>query len=119
MKNRYLKDSFKHASHGIYQGIKTERNLKTEAIIGAIVLMVALMLKVKPSEWAVLLLTIGFVLVTELLNTAIEYTVDMVCGDQYHELAKYAKDIAAGATLLASLTAVAVGLFIFIPHMTH
>lgn len=119
MKNRFLKESFKHASHGIHQGIKTERNLRTEALIGAGVLGFAFFLGVTPVEWAVLMLTIGFVLAAELLNTAIEYAVDMVCGDQYHELAKYAKDIAAGAALIASVTAAAVGAAIFLPYLAR
>ena len=68
-------------------------------------------------EWLILILTIGFVIVTELLNTAIEYTVDLVCGNTYNELAKYSKDIAAGATLVASLIAIIIGCVLYIPKL--
>lgn len=117
MKNRYLKDSFAHAFRGISQAFKTERNIRIDALIGSLVLLVSTFLKLSLVEWAILIILIGFVIVTELLNTAIEYTVDMVCGNKYHELAKYSKDIAAGATLLAALTAALVGGMILVPKV--
>jgi diacylglycerol kinase (ATP) len=67
-------------------------------------------------EWAILLITMGFVLVSETMNTAIETVVDLV-SPEYHELAGHAKDVAAGAVLLAALTAVGVALAILAPRL--
>ncbi|CDZ99975.1 Undecaprenol kinase [Jeotgalicoccus saudimassiliensis] len=66
-------------------------------------------------EWLFIITAIFLVLITEVLNSAIEYTVDLVTGD-YHILARYAKDIAAAAVLLASIYAVIVGMVILIPY---
>lgn len=115
MKNRNLNESFKHAGHGILQAFKTETNIKLHTLAGILASIAAVVLKISLVEWVVVILLIGFVIVAELLNTAIEYTVDMVCGDTYNELAKYSKDIAAGATLIAAVTAVLAGGVIFIP----
>ncbi len=79
--------------------------------------MLGILLKISMVEWLIIIVTIGFVVVTELLNTAIEYTVDLVCGNTYNELAKYSKDIAAGATLVAAIIAVIVGGVVFLPKL--
>lgn len=117
MKSRYLSESFNHAIRGIIQSLKTERNVGIHFSMALLVLVMGLVLKVSLTEWAILIVAIGFVIVSEMLNTAIEYTVDMVCGDTYNELAKYSKDIAAGATLIAALTSAVVGLIIFTPKL--
>jgi len=115
MKNRNLNQSFVHAGHGILQAFKTETNIKLHTLAGILATLAGILLEISRVEWILLIMMIGFVVVVELLNTAIEYTVDMVCGDTYNELAKYSKDIAAGATLLAAVTALIVGLIIFMP----
>jgi undecaprenol kinase len=86
-------------------------------MFATIAVLMGVLLKLTMTEWLVLVLTIGFVIVAELLNTAIEYTVDMVCGKTYNELAKYSKDIAAGATLIAAIIAAIIGCIIFIPKI--
>lgn len=115
MKNRNLKESFVHAGNGILQAFKTENNIKRHTLAGALAVLAGVVLRISPIEWCIVLLLIGFVFVAEMLNTAIEYTVDMVCGDTYNELAKYSKDIAAGATLVAAITALMIGAVIFVP----
>lgn len=117
MKNRHLKESFTHAFNGLYQAFKTERNVKIHYLLGLVAVLMAIILHISNMEWVILILTIGFVIVTELLNTAIEYTVDLVCGNTYNELAKYSKDIAAGATLVASMIAIIIGCVLYIPKL--
>lgn len=117
MKNRNLNESFSHAFSGIVQAFKTENNIKRHTLAAALTILAAVILDISTMEWIITLLLIGFVVVAELLNTAIEYTVDMVCGDTYNELAKYSKDIAAGATLVAAITAVIAGLVIYLPKV--
>ena len=117
MKNRNLRSSFSHAFNGIIQAFKTERNVKLHTMFGLLAILFGVYFKISVLEWLIIVLTIGFVIVAELLNTAIEYTVDMVCGNNYNELAKYSKDIAAGATLVAAIVAVIIGAIIFIPKI--
>ena len=115
MKNRDLNQSFSHAFNGIVQAYKTENNIKRHTLMGALVTLAGVVLEISLIEWVIVIVLVGFVFVAELLNTAIEYTVDMVCGDTYNELAKYSKDIAAGATLVAAITAALAGAVIFVP----
>jgi len=117
MKNRYLKESFSHAIHGLYQAFKTERNIKLHCLFGGMVFLLAIVIGLDFIEWALIIIAIAMVLITELLNTAIEYTVDLVCGDTYNELAKYSKDIAAGATLIAAVFAIGIGAVVFLPKV--
>lgn len=117
MKNRNLTESFSHAGNGIVQAFKTENNIKLHCLFALLSIAAGIVLKISVTEWLIITIVIGFVVVSELLNTAIEYTVDMVCGDTYNELAKYSKDIAAGATLLAAITASIVGAIIFFPKV--
>lgn len=67
-------------------------------------------------EWLFIITAVFLVLITETLNSAIEYTVDLITGD-YHILARYAKDIAAAAVLLASIYAVIAGMVILLPYL--
>jgi diacylglycerol kinase len=84
---------------------------------GCVVVLAAL-LGLRGAELAVLVLTIGLVLVLEALNTALEALVDLV-SPGYHPLAKVAKDVAAAAVLLAAITAVAVGLVVLGPRLAE
>lgn len=117
MKNRMLRDSFRNAFRGLYQAFKTERNIKLHCLSTILATGLAIYLEFTAFEWVVLALTITMVFAAELLNTAIEYTVDMVCGKNYHELAKYAKDIAAGATLVSAFGALIVAAGLFLPKL--
>ncbi len=117
MKNRTLQDSFRNAFRGIYQAFKTESNIKLHCLSGTLAVLMALYLGFSPTEWIFVVLTITLVFITEILNTAVEYAIDMVCGNTYHEIAKYAKDIAAGATLIAAFGAVGVSLLLYLPKI--
>lgn len=117
MKNRKLEDSFRHAFEGIFQAFKTESNIKLHCLSGVLAIILAWVLKFNQLEWVVIVLAITIVFVTEILNTAVEYAIDMVCGNKYNDIAKYAKDIAAGATLIAAFGAVAIALILYLPKM--
>lgn len=117
MKNRKLKDSFKNAFNGIFLAYKTEKNMRYHSVMGIFSIALATFLEFDRIEWAMLILTISFVFVAELLNTAIEYAIDMVCGSNYSDTAKYAKDIAAGATLFAAFCAIVMALFLYLPKI--
>ncbi|MDQ3379242.1 MAG: diacylglycerol kinase [Actinomycetota bacterium] len=107
-----LFDSFNYAAEGIIHALRTQRNLWIHFTIAAAVLVAAVAFGVSRLELMVLLLAITFVLVAELVNTAIEAAVD-VASTSFDPMAKLAKDIAAGAVLIAALNAVAVGYLVF------
>ena len=113
---RRLVNSFKYAVSGIINAYKTEQNLLVHTIIAVIVIVVGILLKLSTIEFAIVALVIGFVIVSEMFNTSIEYTVDMAMPSK-HPLAKIAKDVASGACLLSAITSVAVGLLIYLPKI--
>ena len=99
------------AIEGIIHAVKTERHMKAHFIIAAIVLSLSLFLDIDGQDFVLLILSITFVIFAELINTAIEHTVDLVQED-YHPLAKAAKDVAAGGVLVASIGALVMGYII-------
>jgi len=98
------------------EALARERNLRILVAIALAVVVVGAILRIAAWEWAVLALTIGFVITVELINTALEAAVDLVT-QETHPLAKLSKDVAAGAVLVASLAAVAIGMLILGPHL--
>ncbi len=111
-----LVESFRCAFVGLWHALKTQRNARIHLSIAIMVIVVGIGLKLKGNEWAIIGLTIGFVFVAEMFNTVIEAVIDLVT-EEYHPLAKQAKDVAAGAVLTAAMTAVAVGLLILGPPL--
>jgi len=107
-----LFESFNHAAEGVVHALRTQRNLWIHFTVAAAVLVAAIGFGVSKLELIVLLLAITFVLVAELVNTAIEAAVD-VASTSFDPMAKLAKDMAAGAVLIAALNAVAVGYLVF------
>lgn len=108
--------SFKYAYAGLATAFRTERNLKIHGTITVCVLIAGIAFKLTALEWCIILLTIGLMMVTELLNTAIERTVDLVT-KEFHPLAKQAKDISAGACFFSALISVIIGLVLFLPKI--
>lgn len=108
--------SFKCAFEGLRYVFETQRNFRFHLVAALLVLLIAYWLEITPVGWAVLILTIGCVLVIEMLNTAVEVMVDLISPD-FHPLAKTAKDLAAGAVLLVAITSVLVGIVILGPPL--
>ena len=109
--------SFKYAWSGIAYAFQTQRNFRVHVIVGTLAICLGVFLHLSPVEMAVIGLTIGLVLVMELLNTAIESVVDLTVKQAYHELAKIAKDCAAGAVLVSALAAVLVAGILLLPPL--
>jgi diacylglycerol kinase (ATP) len=107
-----LLDSFNYAFEGIIHVLRTQRNLRIHFVAAVLVFAAALAVGVTRLQLIALVLAIAFVLVAEMLNTAIEGVID-VSTTSFDPNAKLAKDIAAGAVLIASITAVAVGFLVF------
>lgn len=115
-KRKKLRNSFKYAFEGIKEAWKTEQNLKIHFIIMFLVIIAGFVFKITAMEWIVCLLLFALVISLELINTAIETTVDIAM-PEINEKAKYAKDIAAGAVLFSAIISVIVGLIIFLPKI--
>jgi diacylglycerol kinase (ATP) len=111
-RSQSLFHSFNNAAEGVIHALRTQRNLWIHFTIAAAVLVAAVAFGVSKIQLMVLLTAITFVLVAELVNTAIEATVD-VASTAFDPMAKLAKDIAAGAVLISTLNAVAVGYLVF------
>ena len=107
-----LLESFNFAFEGIIHVLRTQRNMRIHFLAAAAVLVVAFATGVRRLELIALLLAIAFVLIAEMINTAIEAAID-VATTAFDPLAKLAKDIAAGAVLIATANAVAVGYLVF------
>jgi diacylglycerol kinase (ATP) len=107
-----LIDSFNYAIEGLIHVLRTHRNMRIHFAIAIAVMVGAVWAGVSRLELIALLLSITFVLVAEMINSAIEQAID-VATTSFDPLAKLAKDIAAGAVLIAAVNAVAVGILVF------
>jgi len=116
MRSRNIFESFRFAFSGLWYALRTQRNTRIHLTIAAAVVALGIYLELSFLHWAVLTLTIGFVLVSEMLNTVAETLVDLV-SPGYHPLAKVIKDVTAGAVLLAALVSVVVGLLLLGPPL--
>jgi len=109
--------SFRYAWAGIAYAFQTQRNFRIHTGIGSVALLLCWALPVSTVEVAIICLTVGAVLVMEILNTALESLVDLTVGQTYHELAKVAKDCAAGAVLMAAIVALLIAALILAPPL--
>ena len=116
MKNKKLINSFKCAIQGIKQAVKTERNVKIHITIMILVIIAGIVLKINTQEWIICIILFGLVISLELVNSAIEATVDIAM-PEINEKAKVAKDVAAGAVLVSAIASAIIGLIIFIPKV--
>ena len=108
MKPRKIAASFNYAIEGVLYAVKSQRNMKIHFFIGILVLILAMALNVSRIELLILLLTIGLVICAEMMNTAVEEVVNLFVND-YHPIARNAKNVAAGGELISSIIAAGVG----------
>jgi diacylglycerol kinase (ATP) len=108
VKHKNVLESTITAGRGIIFALRHQRSIRTIAIIAVTVTALSPWLKLTAVEYMILTITISLVFITELINSGLEYAIDLVT-DDYHDLAKAAKDIAAAAVFLACLNSVIVG----------
>ncbi|MBR4178702.1 MAG: diacylglycerol kinase family protein [Bacilli bacterium] len=113
-----LLNSFTYPIKGLKYAYRNEQNLAVDVGIAALVVIFGFIFNINKYEWAIVMLTIGLVISCELINTAIEATVDLVT-EEYHPLAKVAKDTSAAAVFVFAIVAVIVGLIIFLPKIVN
>lgn len=115
---RSIIDSFNYAVSGIILSIKTEKNMLIHYVIAVSVLGLSLFFDFTRLEFLILLFAISLVLTLEMINTAIEKTVDLIT-KEYHPFARIAKDISAGAVLIAAANALIVGYLLFFDRLNQ
>ena len=108
--------SFVFAGHGVWHAVRTERNMRVHVAAAIAAVIAGAVLGISAVQWACVTLAIGMVLVAEIFNTVIEAMIDLQT-QQFHPLAKIAKDAAAGAVLIASIAAIGVAIAVFVPRL--
>lgn len=116
IKIKKLRSSFKYAFQGLRITWREEQSFRIQVTVAAFVVLLMFCLSLHYIERAILLLAIGFVLGLELLNSQLERVLDFL-QPNHDSRVKAVKDLAAAAVLIASIAAILVGLFIFIPHL--
>lgn len=111
-----LVNSFKYALEGILTAFKTEQNMKIHFLIIILVIIFGIILKITKIEWIICIILFALVISLELINTAIENTVDLITTEK-NPKAKIAKDVAAGAVLVSAIASAIIGLIIFVPKI--
>lgn len=111
-----LAESFKFAFEGLRAAILKGRNFRIQLSFGVAAIILGIILKLKPNEWLDLVIIITFVLILEIMNTAIEALVNLV-SPEFKEKAKIAKDVAAAAVLAASIGSLIIGALLFLPKI--
>ena len=108
--------SFYYATNGIISAFKTEQNLLIHFIALFINIFLMIFLKLNTIEMCIIILACVFVISLEMVNTAIEYAIDMSM-PQIHPLAKISKDVASGAVLVGAIGALVLGIIIYLPKI--
>ena len=116
-KSSSLFESFCNAQRGLKLALRSQRNFVIELLLAFLVIFMAIFFKFTYIEIAILLVMCALVLVCELLNSVIEFTLDAVYKNNYSKLVEMAKDMSAGMVLLSSIASVVVGIVIFVSNM--
>ncbi len=111
-----FKKSMRHAIDGIIYTFKSERNFRIHLCVYCFMIVLSFLLNIQIMEWLFLHLVSGLVIISEIFNTAIEKTLDWI-EPNHHDVVKIVKDICAGGVLISAITAVIIGLIIFVPHI--
>ncbi|MGH2517939.1 MAG: diacylglycerol kinase family protein, partial [Ktedonobacterales bacterium] len=96
--------------------VRTQRNMRVHIFLAVVAVALGIWLRISPVEFAMIFVAITGVVVSEMINTVAEACVDLAT-QEYHPLARVAKDVAAGAVLLSALLAVVIACFVYLPHL--
>mgnify|MGYP005610248309 FL=1 len=108
--------SFSHAGRGLKLFIRTTHNAWIHIAVAVVVVVLGFVYHLSEAEWGLLVFAIGMVMTAEAFNTAIEIDIDLT-SPEYHPYVRDTKDVAAGAVLVATITAIVIGCIIFIPKI--
>lgn len=116
-KSQGFNNTFKNARKGFRLVFKSEMNIRVHLIIAFLVLTAGYFFGFNATEYCILLIAIAMVIVSEMLNTAIEFALDSIYHNRYSKMVGMAKDISAGAVMVASVVSVIIGLILFGKHL--
>ena len=116
-KSQGFNNTFKNARKGFRIVLKSEINIRIHVIIALLVLISAYLLNFSAIEVCLILFAIAIVIISEMLNTAIEFTLDAVFHNRYSRMVGMAKDISAGAVMFASFISIFIGIILFGKHL--
>ncbi len=116
-KTQGFRKTFKNARKGLRIVLKSERNIRIHFLVGVLALLAGVILNLSREQLCMIFLAIGFVVGFEMINSAIEFSLDAVFRNRYSTLVGMAKDISAGAVMFATFIAIVVGLIIFVPAL--
>lgn len=116
LKDKNRKIGFSFAVKGIIAVLKTERNFRVHLMFLLVVAACGFFFKISSFEWIAVVIVSGMVFTSEMLNTTIEKTIDYL-RPEHHPMAAFIKDAAAGAVLIGAITAVIIGIIIFLPKL--
>lgn len=105
--------TFKNSFKGIRLALKSERNIRIHFVIAVMVIVSGIVLDFTPVEFCVLLFAIALVIISEMVNSAIEFSLDAIFHNRYSKLVGMAKDIAAGAVMIATFLSIAIGILLY------
>lgn len=114
-KQQGFSNTFKNARKGMRLTLKSERNIRVHIFVAILVLLSAYFFNFSLMKFCILLLTIAAVISAEMFNSAIEFSLDAIFHNRYSRMVGMAKDIAAGAVLVVTVSAVLVGVLLFAP----
>lgn len=118
---KYKKQNFsstlKNARKGMRLTLKSERNLRIHLFVASLVLVSAYCLNFSINKFCILLLTIAGVISAEMFNSAIEFSLDAIFHNKFNRMVGMAKDIAAGAVMIVTISAVLIGVLLFAPPL--
>jgi len=109
-------ESFTHAGRGLYIFIQSTHNAWIHIVVFLLAIIASIFFQITKIEWAMIFIVSGIVFISEAFNTAIEIDMDLT-SPTYHPYAKDTKDVAAGAVLISVITAIIVGMIIFLPYL--
>ncbi|MCM1266133.1 MAG: diacylglycerol kinase family protein [Candidatus Gastranaerophilales bacterium] len=112
-KSQGFRNTFRNARKGFRLVLKSERNLRIHLIVGSMVIATAIFLQFDVTKLCMLLFAISLVMVSEMINTAIEFTLDSYYHNKYNKMVGMAKDISAGAVMLSTVISVVIGCLLF------
>lgn len=108
--------SFGYALDGLHLAVKVDQNVRFHIVVGIIVLVISVLFKVTKVELLFVVFAIFFVLITEMMNTAVEEMTNLII-KEHREEARIAKDVAAASVLLSALFAIIIGVAVLLPHI--
>jgi len=113
---RKMLNSFKYAIRGLVDTYGQERNFRIHVWFSFLVIIVSMSLNISTKEWIIIILVITMVLILELMNTVVERVVDIL-KPKIHDYVRVIKDVTAAAVLVASFSAIIIGIIIFYPYI--